>query len=347
MKPREYCCCAIPMVNAGIYATLFEQFLLGLLVAVLAIATPSIVGASVPGSAKWILAVVCFVGCGVQLFGFLGVFKEKAIMFRRYTTIHIMITLGAFAVALTWIIMSATKHSTAVTDCENNFFVVDNSTDSSSPTLDEGQTLCNIFAWVDVGLMGGLWVILAIMQFYLYTVVSSYGAGQRQDHENYKSQYSVTNFDNGIPMANRADPWDARPSFDDEAARVPLTRGGHARGESDASVSTILAEKPQEARSFYANAVPATGYPPQPQRRGTYASTRQGSIGGRSGNFPQPSSAYTQDPQPTPYEYDNYYSGGPENAGSNFGRPSRAQAHPAEGMFGRKTSRYGDRGGSF
>lgn len=41
MKPRDYCCCAIPVMNAGIYATLLEQFMLGMLVAILALATPS------------------------------------------------------------------------------------------------------------------------------------------------------------------------------------------------------------------------------------------------------------------------------------------------------------------
>lgn len=84
-------------------------------------------------------------------------------MFRRYTTIHIMVTIAAFAVSLTWIIISASKHSTAASDCENDFFATANSSTASS-TLNEGETLCNIFTWVDVGLMGGLWVILAIMQ---------------------------------------------------------------------------------------------------------------------------------------------------------------------------------------
>ena len=41
MKPRDYCCCAIPVINAGIYAALAEQFVLALLVAILALATPS------------------------------------------------------------------------------------------------------------------------------------------------------------------------------------------------------------------------------------------------------------------------------------------------------------------
>lgn len=41
MKPREYCCCAIPLVNPGIYATLTEQFVLGVVVGTLSVATPS------------------------------------------------------------------------------------------------------------------------------------------------------------------------------------------------------------------------------------------------------------------------------------------------------------------
>ncbi|KAH8119718.1 hypothetical protein DFH11DRAFT_1499159 [Phellopilus nigrolimitatus] len=317
MKPRDYCCCAIPVMNAGIYATLLEQFVLGLLVAVLALATPSIVGASVPGFAAIILAIICFVGCGVQVFGFLG---EKAVMFRRYTTLHIMITIAAFAVSLTWIIISAAKHSTAVTDCETEFFSATATGSSSTPTFDEGGTLCNIFTWVDVGLMGGLWVILAIMQLYLYTVISSYGTGQRRDHKKYDSMYAA-----GIPLSNRADPWDARLSFDDDHATVPLAHATHARNESDASVSTILGEKPQEARSFYSDA-PPTGYPPQPQRQGT-RSTRHGSADDRDGVFRHPSNAYTQNPQPTPHGYDDYYSGA-GYAGNDLERPGRTQAHP-------------------
>jgi hypothetical protein len=40
MKPRDYCCCAIPVVNFGIYSTLAEQFALGILAGTLSIATP-------------------------------------------------------------------------------------------------------------------------------------------------------------------------------------------------------------------------------------------------------------------------------------------------------------------
>ena len=40
-KAREYCCCAIPLVNAGIYLTLTEQVFGSLLIGILSVATPS------------------------------------------------------------------------------------------------------------------------------------------------------------------------------------------------------------------------------------------------------------------------------------------------------------------
>lgn len=107
MKPRDYCCCAIPVMNAGIYATLVEQFIVGLLVGVLAVATPSsmssvksftseysdadhsaVVGASVPGAAAWILAIIGFVGAGVQIFGFLGVIQVSRSFFLNIGTLN-------------------------------------------------------------------------------------------------------------------------------------------------------------------------------------------------------------------------------------------------------------------
>ena len=84
-------------------------------------------------------------------------------MFRRYTTLHIMVTTAAFYVALAWIIVSATRHNTAASDCQDEFFS-DSDSSSSTSTVDEGETLCNIFTWADIGLMGGLWVVLGIMQ---------------------------------------------------------------------------------------------------------------------------------------------------------------------------------------
>lgn len=207
MKPREYCCCAIPIVNAGIYAVLLEQLVLGILVGTLSVATPSIVGAATPGAAKWIFAIVCYVGAGIQVLGLIAVSKEKSVLFKRYLSLDWVITIAAFSIAAAWIIISATRHSTAQANCQTEFY--SNSTTNSAASLAESSdTVCNIFSWVDVGIMGGLWVVLVLMQLYMLIVASSYNKAQENDRARYNSFYESANpLTSDIPMEPRSDPY--------------------------------------------------------------------------------------------------------------------------------------------
>ncbi|KAK7442209.1 hypothetical protein VKT23_016179 [Stygiomarasmius scandens] len=162
MKPRDYCCCAIPTVNAGIYLTLTEQTILGLLVGILALAAPSIVGASVPSIAPIIFGVLCCITAAAQLLGFIGVGGERPILFRRFLSLHSLLITAVFSLAAAFIILSATRHSDSKTRCTRDFFVPD--PDNADDTLQkEANALCEIFPWVDVGVMGAIWVILAIV----------------------------------------------------------------------------------------------------------------------------------------------------------------------------------------
>ncbi|KAH9898026.1 hypothetical protein C8Q73DRAFT_683452 [Cubamyces lactineus] len=295
MKPREYCCCAIPVVYAGVYAALLEQLILGVLAGTLSIATPSIVGASTPSFAKWIFAIVCYVGAALQILGIIAVRQERPIFYRRYVTLHLLVTVAAFAVAAAWIILSAVHHDKAEAKCIDDFFA-----GTISASNSEGETLCNIFPWADVGVMGGLWVLLAIMQTYLYVIVSSFGKGQRRDHSKYQSLYDSSRSLNSIPLMDRG-AWDSRMSTD-----ALVQPGGHARHDSDASVATVMADKVQGYSDYDYSA------------------------------YPPPVNAHTQDPGPTPRAYDSYYDANPP-AGVDY--PQRSQAHPAEGSFRRKTPR--------
>ncbi|KDQ63666.1 hypothetical protein JAAARDRAFT_29696 [Jaapia argillacea MUCL 33604] len=330
MKPRDYCCCAIPIINAGIYAVLTEQLVLAILTGTLAVATPHLVGAATPMFAPWILAIICYVTAGLQILGFLGVAQGKHIMYRRYVTLHIMTTLGAFSVAAVWIAISASRHSTAQTQCQSDFF------SNSTTATTESQTLCNIFPWVNVGLMGGLWLVLAIAQFYFYIVLSSFGKAQREALAKYDSVYDASKpLTNDIPLNDRSDPWNARLSSDS----LPDQNGrdlGPSRRDSAASVSTILGDKKQEPQPAFAG---PSVYDPESQNYpppGRQASVNHGP--------PQPQYAYTQEPGPTP-QYSDYYYGGAHEGGME--PPERAQAHPAEGSFHRKTPRRASASGDF
>lgn len=86
--------------------------------------------------------------------------QEKTILYRRYVTLHGLAIMAAFSVAAAWIIVSATRHSNAQAKCIKDFF----SSTASASDSGEGEVLCNIFSWVDVGIMGTLWVLLAILQ---------------------------------------------------------------------------------------------------------------------------------------------------------------------------------------
>ncbi|KAJ4489339.1 hypothetical protein C8J55DRAFT_422353 [Lentinula edodes] len=300
MKVRQYCCCAIPIVNTGIYAALTEQLVAAVLIGVLSFATPSIVGAATPSFAPLLFGIVCLVAGAVQFLGFLGVASEKPILFRRYITLHSLVVVAAFALAAAWVIISASKHSTAESNCIADFF---NTTDSTEQS--EGNTLCNIFPWVDIGIMAGIWVWLAIMHIYLYVVISSYSSAQQQDHIKYDALNDPTNPLNGegIPMNSR-DPWDARTSADYPGGYT------HGRQASAASMNDVMNQPVRQPRDGFSYSDAAAPYVPQPNYEGSVS---------------HPNNAYTQDPGPTPKFNDPYY-----DDSSNLNRPSQAQAHPGE-----------------
>ncbi|KAJ7254018.1 hypothetical protein B0H12DRAFT_1115539 [Mycena haematopus] len=310
MPNRQYCCCAIPVINAGIYFTLTEQFVAGIAVGIISLATPSVVGAVTPSFAPTVLGIIAFVAAAVQVLGFIGVAQEKSILFRRYITLHSLATTGAFSVALAWIILSASKHSTAKSNCLANFFSHANSEEET-----EGETLCDIFPWVDVGVMGGLWVIMLALHIYLYVVISGYGHAQERDHAQYDS-LNNTAIQNNIAMNNRNGPYDSY-----QQRNVGGADYAHIRKESTASISDVLSEPIQQANDSYSMSRQGS-YPPPAQRQPAL-----------------PANAYTQDETPTPRAGQTYYSDDRTMVDGNLEKPEFSQAHPAEGSFGRKTPR--------
>ncbi|KIO33865.1 hypothetical protein M407DRAFT_3860 [Tulasnella calospora MUT 4182] len=270
-KGHEYCCCAIPLMNVGIYLTILEQFTVSLTAGILSIATPRLVGSSIPSFAQWLVAIGAFILCGAQGMGFFGVFKEKATLFQRYVQINAALVAYIFSVSATWIIISATRHGPATTECIQDFFANNATTvDQANAFADDGQgpTICNIFTWVSVGIMGGLWIIMLIFQGYLLLVCRWYSVSQLADHSKYYSIYSV-NPPEGIPLGDRQrgeDAWDPRPSTESWSggqmspgvARPGF--GAHSRQNSDVNDRAYGVS----AADAYAEKKPTYGYRDDP-----------------------------------------------------------------------------------
>jgi len=133
-----------------------------------------------PSIAPIIFGVLCCITAAAQLLGFIGVggvrllsyafsylnhdafSQERPILFRRFLSLHSLLITAVFSLAAAFIILSATRHSDSKTRCTRDFFVPD--PDNADDTLQkEANALCEIFPWVDVGVMGAIWVILAIV----------------------------------------------------------------------------------------------------------------------------------------------------------------------------------------
>jgi hypothetical protein len=122
-----------------------------------------VVGAAVPIVSKFVMLMLGYVFAGVQLVGFFGIFKEKPALFRKYVTFNSIILYVGLSAALAFIGISAGGTSLLWTQCESSFFSSGNQTTTAQGDT-EGEQICNIFTWVVLGIMGGLWVVLFIVQ---------------------------------------------------------------------------------------------------------------------------------------------------------------------------------------
>ncbi|KAL7419392.1 hypothetical protein Q5752_006230 [Cryptotrichosporon argae] len=257
IDPR-YCCCAVPLVNAGIYFVLAEQAAVALATGVLAVGGSDVAGAAIPSYTVYILAALCFLVTAMQPAGFIGVLREKTTLFRLYSTANAALVAASMACAAALVAVSAARHTTAVASCEQDYFSSSNATSSSTnATLaSEGEALCSAFAWADIGCMGAIWLILLVTQGYFIYLTRTYSVSQVSDHKLYHSVYDEnpeaftmsilrsTRYNPGSvynlqpPAGPGADAWDARPSFEsvhESAYGAGGQHGAHRRGPSNLS----------------------------------------------------------------------------------------------------------------
>ena len=110
-------------------------------------ASPTIVGSSVPSFSIWIFAIFCFIVAGIQLLGFIGVVQvrrssspffrvvlpasltrlfilsgrdqEKKGLFKVYVSANMAAVFATFSIAAALVLVSGLKRSTAITSCQS------------------------------------------------------------------------------------------------------------------------------------------------------------------------------------------------------------------------------------
>jgi len=240
--------------------------------------------------------------------------QQKSAVFLRYQPLNGIILLVCFAVAATFIGISASKHDAAVKFCQKTFY--SRLDDTTGTANGESETVCNIFTWIGIGCMGGMWLVLAIAQVYFASILSAYGKGQREDKAKYHTQYNtitaantnVAGGPNDIQLAERSgkvggDPWDSRPTPAAALAREPSTYTANAAGRGAAVAG---------ASSFNAAGLPAGAQAPRSRQAttdtgyGGYTSSAysdpyaQSYNAGYDGYNAYPANALVAQEQPTP-----------------------------------------------
>ncbi|SCZ97989.1 BZ3500_MvSof-1268-A1-R1_Chr7-3g09661 [Microbotryum saponariae] len=184
MRARTYCCCAVPMYNTGIYTIIAQFAVISLVTGILSLAAPKIVSVAVPSFGGYILGACCILVALIQVFGFFGVYRERPSLYRQYALWNMLAVLLALGVALAFIILSCVRHSTALASCEGLFA-------TATTTVAQNSAVCNIWMWVQVGLMGLLWIIVAIAEVYFVMLSYGYAKSQRLDHAKYDSVFET------------------------------------------------------------------------------------------------------------------------------------------------------------
>ena len=197
-------------MNAGAYLIVAECAFVALAVGVLALAPPSIVATmgAIPSWSKGLVAALGFITFVWQVFGLVSVAKEKTSLYRTYIRVNFLLTLIIIVVTLAFFAVSASRHSDSVNTCVNTYaqpiaFTSDLPTGSSTPsTQASGRDICNIFIWVQTGVMAGLIALIGLTQLYMCYAQRVYGQKQREASALYKNQPSRIAGDH-IPLAAR------------------------------------------------------------------------------------------------------------------------------------------------
>lgn len=157
-------------------------------------------------------------------------------MFKRYLSLDWVVTIAGFSISMAWIIASAARHSTAQANCERDYYT-DGSTGNNAASLaNASDTVCNIFSWVDVGIMGGLWFVLLIMQVSAADYI--YPRGRLSDRATYPPSCTCSSWHRYTTKPNRS-----TESATTASTNPPMPSPPTSRWSPDPILTTVIGKR--------------------------------------------------------------------------------------------------------
>ncbi|KIS71789.1 uncharacterized protein UMAG_00221 [Mycosarcoma maydis] len=243
----EFCCCYLPIINAGAYLLVLETAFVALAVGICALVPPTIVAGEgvIPSWSKVLVATLGFITLAWQIIGLISVARQMPTLYRTYLRINFVLTFAIIIATVAFLIVAAAQHNKAVSACVSKYGVIPASSQSSSSlslqsqSMDvfsqSGQDICNIFVWAQTGVMAGLIVLLGLTQCYMLFAQRAYGGEQRKAFRDSKANYQ------DIPMNPRDSAvWEPNPNDPYAGDQRGSYRGydGHSRDDPYGSYAT-------------------------------------------------------------------------------------------------------------
>lgn len=200
-RGTRFCCCAFPLVKFGAYLLVIETAFVALCLGILALAPPPIVGGmdAIPSWGKYVVAVIAFVLAAWQILGLCTVVTDSPWSYKQYSRMNFLATVVLLCFTIAFTVTAAAKHNDAIEACLNEFerpLANDGyGVEEVQDRLDEGRhDVCNYLGWADVGLMGGLVVVVGLLQLYMCYMQGQYGKRQRAAQKESLSQHDAGSF---------------------------------------------------------------------------------------------------------------------------------------------------------
>ncbi|OAV99119.1 hypothetical protein PTTG_02348 [Puccinia triticina 1-1 BBBD Race 1] len=174
-KQERTCCLSIQLFTAGIMIILYFNTFLAIFCACMSFFGPKILALVQPAIVSYIFGILYLTVAGLHIFGIICVERNFVSRFRIFKNLTLYAVGSILLLGLVFIIRTAAQHTTSVAQCmEVYHFPVDATYSKTKPkdragsssAVNAAMTVCDIFSWVQVVVMGLVWLALTGTQLY-------------------------------------------------------------------------------------------------------------------------------------------------------------------------------------
>lgn len=167
----EFCCLSYPLIKSGAYLIPLEFAFVSGCIIVLTTTTPTIVAAvdTLPHVFSIVLLILSIINMAWQVIGLITIRIEMSSIYRLYIRVNFLLVLVIGIVGATGTVVIASKHDQSKEVCTRIYGnpPLNSSNGVSFAGLDAfapGEHICNYVIWAQTAAMGGLVVLVFLVQ---------------------------------------------------------------------------------------------------------------------------------------------------------------------------------------